>query len=166
MRLTLTGVLKKINTPAIFFFLGLLLAVAGLESAGHLNMAGVFFNEKVRSVYAINIFIGALSSVVDNVPLVAGAMGMFDIVSSEAQALISDPVKAGYMKCFIKDGSFWELLAYCSGTGGNILMIGSSAGIVAMRMAKIDFMWYVKKVSLLALAGYLSGVTAYYLIVR
>ncbi|MDR1171518.1 MAG: sodium:proton antiporter NhaD [Bacteroidales bacterium] len=166
MRLTLAGILKKIDTPTIFFFLGILLAVAGLESAGHLNLVGVFLDEKVHNVYAINLAIGALSSVVDNVPLVAGTMGMYDTVSTSVLETISDPAKATYMKHFVADGAFWELLAYCAGTGGSILIIGSAAGVAAMGLAKIDFMWYVKKISLLALAGYLSGAAAYYLIVK
>jgi len=164
IRLTVTGIMKKIDTSTIFFLLGLLLAVAGIESAGHLNVVGQFLNENVRNIYAINVFIGALSSVVDNVALVAGMAGMYETVSPEALAAISDPSQAAYMKFFVADGSFWELLAYCAGTGGSILIVGSSAGVAAMGLAKIDFMWYFKKISLLALIGYLSGIAAYYLI--
>ena len=165
MRLTFAGILKKIDMSTIFFFVGILLAVAGLESAGHLNIAGQFLNEKVHSIYAINLLVGALSSVVNNVPLVAGTMGMYDVVSTDMLVAISDPSKAAYLKYFVSDGSFWELLAYCAGTGGNILIIGSAAGIAAMGLTKIDFKWYLKNISLLALAGYLSGIAAYYLIV-
>ncbi len=165
MRLTLAGILKKIDTPTIFFFLGILLAVAGLESAGHLNVVSSFLDEKVHNIYAINLVIGALSSVVDNVPLVAGTMGMYDIVTPEALAAITDPEKAAYASHFMEDGSFWEFLAYCAGTGGSMLIIGSAAGVAAMGLSKINFMWYVKKVSLLALIGYLAGAAAYYLIV-
>jgi len=165
IRLTVTGILKKIDTSAIFFFLGILLAVAGLESVGLLNIAGQFLDEKVHNIYAINMVIGALSSVVDNIPLVAGTMGMYDIVTPDALAAISDPPTATYMKHFVSEGSFWELLAYCAGTGGSILIVGSSAGVAAMGLTKIDFVWYLKKISLLALAGYLAGVAAYYLIV-
>ena len=166
IRLTVTGILKKVDTPTIFFLLGLLLAVAGIESAGHLNIVGQFLNENVRNIYAINFVIGALSSVVDNVPLVAGTMGMYEIVSPDALAAITDPMQAAYMKHFVADGSFWELLAYCAGTGGSILIVGSAAGVAAMGLAKVDFLWYLKKVSLLALIGYISGIAAYYLIVR
>ena len=164
VRLTLTEILKKINIANIFFLLGILLAVAGLKSAGHLNMLGVFLDEKVHNIYAINILIGALSSVVDHVPLVAGTMGMYDAISHDALISISDPAQAAFMKHFVADGSFWDLLVYCAGTGGSILIFGSTAGIAAMGIAKIDWMWYVKKMSLLALAGYLSGIAAYYLI--
>ena len=165
VRLTVTGILRKVDTPTIFFLLGLLLAVAGIESAGHLNIVGQFLDEKIHNIYAINIVIGALSSVVDNVPLVAGTMGMYEIVTPDALAAISDPAQAAYMKYFVADGSFWELLAYCAGTGGSILIVGSAAGVAAMGLAKVDFMWYLKKISLLALIGYLSGIAAYFLIV-
>ncbi len=165
MRLTLAGILKKIDTPTIFFFLGILLAVAGLQSAGHLKLLSVFLDEKVHNIYAINLAIGALSSIVDNVPLVAGTMGMYDIVTPEALSAISEPVKLAYMSHFMPDGTFWEFLAYCAGTGGSMLIIGSAAGVAAMGLAKIEFVWYVKKVTPLALAGYLSGAAAYYLMV-
>ena len=164
--LTLAENFKKNDTSTIFFLLGILLAVAGLESAGHLHALGQFLNEKVHNIYAINIVIGALSSVVDNVTLVAGTTGMYPIISPDALATASDPAHAAYLKHFVSDGAFWEFLAYCAGTGGSILIIGSSAGIAAMGLTKIDFMWYAKNISLLTLAGYLSGAVAYYLIVR
>jgi len=164
IRLLLSGILKKVDTSTIFFFLGILLAVAGLESAGHLHLAGLFLDEKIHSIYAINLLIGALSSVVDNVPLVAGFISMYDLLPHDALAAISNPEKVAYMRHFVSDGSFWELLAYSAGTGGNILIIGSSAGVAAMGLAKIDFMWYMRKMSLLALAGFLSGFAAYCLI--
>ena len=164
IRLTLAEILKKINIANIFFLLGILLAVAGLKTAGHLNLFGVFLDEKVHNIYAINIVIGALSSVIDNVPLVAGTMGMFDAIPHDALIAISDPAQAAFVKHFVTDGSFWELLAYCAGTGGSILIIGSVAGIAAMGIAKIDWKWYIKEMSWLALAGYLSGIAAYFLI--
>jgi Na+/H+ antiporter NhaD/arsenite permease-like protein len=164
IRLTLAGILKKIDTPTIFFFLGILLAVAGLESAGHLNLVGLFLDEKIHNIYAINLAIGALSSVVDNVPLVAGTMGMYEVITPDALGVMSDPAQASYLKHFVVDGAFWELLAYCAGTGGSMLIIGSAAGVAAMGLAKIDFLWYFKRITLLALAGYLSGILVYYLI--
>jgi len=164
-RLTFTEIFKKINIANIFFLLGILLAVAGLQSAGHLNLLGNFLDEKVHNIYTINIVIGALSSVIDNIPLVSGTMGIYDAVSHEALITISDPAQAAFVKHLVTDGSFWELLAYCAGTGGSILIIGSSAGIAAMGLAKIDWMWYFKKMSWLALAGYFSGIAAYFLIV-
>ena len=166
IRLLFGGILKKTDLSTIFFFLGILLAVAGLESAGHLHLARLFLDEKMHNIYAINLAIGALSSVVDNVPLVAGSMNMYDLVSHDTLMAISDPAKVAYIRHFVSDGSFWELLAYSAGTGGNILIIGSSAGVAAMGLAKIDVMWYMKKMSLLALAGFLSGFAAYYLLVR
>ena len=166
MRLAFPEILKKIHTPTILFFLGVLLAVAGLESAGYLNILGQFLYEKVHSIYTINLLIGALSSVLDNVILTAGTMGMYEVVSPNALIAVSDPAQAAYLKLFTTDGSFWKLLAYCAGTGGSILLVGSSAGVAAMGLAKIDFVWYAKKISLLALVGYLSGALAYFLIVR
>jgi len=166
IRLTLPEIVKKIDISTIFFLLGVLLAVAGLQSAGHLHIAGNFLNEKVHNAYAINLIIGTLSSVVDNVSLVAGTMGMYEIVTPDAWAAISNPEQAAYLKNFVVDGSFWELLAYSAGTGGSILIIGSSAGVAAMGLANLDFRWYLKKISWLAFAGFLSGFAAYCLIVK
>ncbi|MDR1866048.1 MAG: sodium:proton antiporter NhaD [Bacteroidales bacterium] len=164
LKLTLTGILKKVDTPTIFFFLGILLAVAGLESAGHLNILSVFLDEKIHNIYAINLAIGTLSSIVDNVPLVAGTMGMYEVTTPEILSTIVDPEKAAYLNYFTADGTFWNLLAYCAGTGGSMLIIGSAAGVAAMGIMKIDFLWYVKKVTLLAAAGYFAGVVVYYLL--
>jgi len=151
--LTVVGVLRKVDVPTIFFFLGILSAVAAMQSAGHLGLLAGWLNINVGDVYVINLIIGVLSSIVDNVPLVAGAMGMYDI----AQAGVS-----GYDAYFVVDGVFWEFLAYCAGTGGSILIIGSAAGVAAMGMEKIDFIWYLKKISLLALIGYLAGAAVYW----
>jgi hypothetical protein len=124
------------------FFLGILTAVAALQTAGHLILLADFLREYVGNLYVINVIIGVLSSIVDNVPLVAAAMGMYN---------------------FPPDHFFWEFLAYCAGTGGSILIIGSAAGVAVMGMEKIDFIWYMKKISLLALVGYLAGAGTYYL---
>jgi Na+/H+ antiporter NhaD/arsenite permease-like protein len=155
VRLSLTYILQKIDTPTILFFLGILMAVAGLESAGHLRMMSEFLDEKVHNVYVINLAIGILSSIVDNVPLVAGTMGMYEV----AAAGIADP----YLANFTTNGVFWEFLAYCAGTGGSLLIIGSAAGVAAMGILKMDFMWYLRKVTLLAGAGYLAGAAVYWL---
>ena len=145
--LIIIGVLKKIDTATIFFFLGILLAVASLQSMGHLNdMATILDNTFNGNIYAINIIIGLLSAIVDNVPLVAGAMGMYEIGTG----------------AFAVDGIFWEFLAYCAGTGGSVLIIGSAAGIAVMGILKIDFFWYVKRISLLALLGYFAGALTYF----
>ena len=153
-KLTVIGVLKKIDVPTIFFFLGILTAVAALQSVGHLAVLAKYLDENLHNIYAINLIIGILSSIVDNVPLVAGAMGMYPI---------ADDGTIGYLSDFVIDGKFWQFLAYCAGTGGSILIIGSAAGVAAMGLEKIDFIWYLKKISLLALIGYLAGAGTYYL---
>ncbi len=148
-RLSVVGVLRKVDIPTVFFFLGILSAVASLQSAGHLNvLAGWLDQVTNKNIYVISTAIGLLSSVVDNVPLVAGAMGMYPIQ------------EIGH---FAVDGVFWELIAYTAGTGGSILIIGSAAGVAAMGMEKIDFIWYMKRISLLALLGYFAGIAAYWL---
>ncbi len=140
--LSVIGVLRKVDVPSVLFFLGILTAVAALQTAGHLILLADFLREFVGNLYAINIIIGVLSSIVDNVPLVAAAMGMYN---------------------YPPDHYFWEFLAYCAGTGGSILIIGSAAGVAVMGMEKIDFIWYFKKISLLALVGYLAGAGVYIL---
>jgi Na+/H+ antiporter NhaD/arsenite permease-like protein len=153
-KLTVIGILKKVDVPTIFFFLGILTAVAALQSVGHLDVLAKYLDEHLHDIYLINLIIGILSSIVDNVPLVAGAMGMYPIAEAGA---------TGYLADFTVDGSFWEFLAYCAGTGGSILIIGSAAGVAAMGLEKIDFIWYLKKISLLALIGYLAGAATFYL---
>jgi len=128
--------LSKIEIPSILFFLGILMAVAAMESVGMIY----FFGQSVNSAIPQNVFIGILgisSAIIDNVPLVAAGIGMFQEVS---------------------DAHVWHFLAYAAGTGGSILIIGSAAGVVAMGMEKIPFFWYLKNISLLALLGYLAGV--------
>ena len=148
-QLSVIGVLKKVDVPTIYFFLGILLAVASLQSAGQLDIVADYLNKTFNGdVYIINMIIGLLSAIVDNVPLVAGAMGMYEI------APVGD---------FAVDGKFWEFLAYCAGTGGSVLIIGSASGVAVMGILKIDFIWYVKNISLLALMGYLAGAATYIL---
>ncbi|MBN2758584.1 MAG: sodium:proton antiporter NhaD [Bacteroidales bacterium] len=156
-KLSVVAILSKVDVPTVLFFLGILSAVASLQSAGQLDLLAKFLDDHLGNIYLINIAIGLLSSIVDNVPLVAGAMGMYEIVDP---ALIEH---GSYMSHFVADGTFWELLAFCAGTGGSILIIGSAAGVAAMGMEKIDFIWYLKKISLLAFIGYIAGVGAYYL---
>lgn len=153
-RLNVTGVLKKVDVPTVLFFLGILSAVASMQSAGHLDILASWLDKNVHDIYIINLIIGVLSSIVDNVPLVAAAMGMYPIEGAEA---------VGYAANFVQDGLFWEFLAYCAGTGGSMLIIGSAAGVAAMGMEKIDFIWYLKKITLLAFIGYLAGAGVYYL---
>lgn len=146
--LTVIGILKKVDTPTIFFFLGILLAVSSLQSSGILSHVADYLNTTIGNIYVINVVIGLLSSIVDNVPLVAAAMGMYPIDSVGA---------------FAQDGVFWEFLAYCAGTGGSVLIIGSAAGVAVMGILKIDFIWYLKRISFLALIGYVYGALAYIL---
>jgi Na+/H+ antiporter NhaD/arsenite permease-like protein len=159
-RLSVARILSKIDVPTVLFFLGILMAVASLSSAGHLNLLSKWLDDKVGDIYVINLIIGALSSIVDNVPLVAGAIGMYDVVTPE---MVSSAINPVYLQNFTQDGLFWEFLAYCAGTGGSILIIGSAAGVAAMGLEKIDFIWYLKKISWLALIGYLSGAAVYWL---
>ena len=133
--------------------MGILTAVAALQSMGHLDVMAKFLDANLHNIYAINVIIGLLSAIVDNVPLVAGAMGMYPLADAGA---------TGYLADFVVDGQFWQFLAYCAGTGGSILIIGSAAGVAAMGLEKIDFIWYVKKISLLALVGYIAGAAVYY----
>ncbi len=153
-KLSVMAIIRRIDTPTILFFLGILTAVAALQSAGHLYLLAGWLDNNLGNIFLIDIAIGILSSIVDNVPLVAGAMGMYPIEAAGA---------VGYAANFVQDGLFWEFLAYCAGTGGSILIIGSAAGVAAMGLEKIDFIWYLKKISLLALIGYLAGAGVYYL---
>ncbi len=157
--LSVVGVLRKIDTTSILFFLGILLAVSSLATAGHLTQVATALKDSLGNVYAINIAIGLLSAVVDNVPLVAGAMKMYPLISPPVLAAAGE--QTAWLSQFVQDGAFWELLAYCAGTGGSCLIIGSAAGVAAMGMEKIDFIWYLKKISLLALFGYLAGAATY-----
>lgn len=146
----LPRVLQRIDTPTILFFLGILMAVAVLQSTGILqDMAGIL-DEKVGNIYIINVVLGFLSSIVDNVPLVAAAQGMYPILDVASAA-------TPYDLNFIQDGAFWLLLTYCAGVGGSMLIIGSAAGVVVMGLEKIDFGWYLKNITLVAILGYLAG---------
>jgi len=143
---SVNNILTRIDTPSILFFLGILLAVGALDTSGHLRQVASFLDQSFGNVYAINTLIGLLSAVVDNVPLVAAAMGMYPLSQ------------------FPPDSNFWELLAYCAGTGGSILIIGSAAGVASMSILKINFLWYFKRISGYALLGYLSGIAVYFLL--
>jgi len=162
-KLTVVNILRKVDVPTIFFFLGILSAVASLQSAGHLKIMAGYLDEKLHNVYLIDMAIGILSAIVDNVPLVAGAMGMYPVHTFGFINVMTDPAAQEYARFFVQDGIFWEFLAYCAGTGGSILIIGSAAGVAAMGMEKIDFIWYMKRISLLALLGYFAGAGVYYI---
>ena len=147
-------VISRVDMPSILFFLGILMAVAVLQSTGVLATLANVLDTHVHDVYIINTLLGALSSVIDNVPMVAGVMGMYPI---------ADPTVSGYAANFVVDGHFWGLLSYCAGVGGSLLIIGSASGVIAMGIEKINFGWYLKKFSGLALLGYLLGIGIYIL---
>lgn len=148
-------VLKHIDLPTILFFLGILMAVSALQTAGVLTATANWLDKQVHEVFTIAGVIGLLSSIVDNVPLVAACMGMYPIMDAASLAASVDPA---YMQAFVQDGLFWHLLAYCAGVGGSLLIIGSAAGVVAMGLENINFTWYLKKISFMALLGYLAGI--------
>lgn len=152
--------LRRIDTPTILFFLGILLAVSALQMSGVLGSLSVWLDEKVHNVYIINVMIGVLSSVIDNVPLVAGAMATYPVADAAALSTAADPA---YMQYFVQDGIFWKFLAYCAGVGGSMLIIGSAAGVVVMGLERMNFVWYLKNISLIALSGYLAGAAVYML---
>ena len=142
--------LSNIDMSTILFFLGILMAVACLEEIGVLGGLGVWLNDVSNgNHYVVTGVIGVISSIVDNVPLVAGCMGMYPLEAVGDMAI---------------DGIFWQLLAYCAGVGGSILIVGSAAGVVVMGLEKITFGWYMKHVSWLAFVGYLAGILSYWVI--
>ncbi len=144
-----SDLLSRIDLSTIMFFLGILMAVAVLQEIGVLTALGTGLNEVfVGNYYVINGIIGVLSSIVDNVPLVAGCMGMYPVAETGAMAI---------------DGIFWQLLAYCAGVGGSMLIIGSAAGVVVMGLEKITFGWYMKRITWIAFVGYLAGIVTYWL---
>jgi NhaD family Na+/H+ antiporter len=141
--LSVVHALQKIDVPSILFFLGILIAIASLQSAGILTQLAQFMDDTIGDLNIIVPAIGLLSAIIDNVPLVAASMGMYDI------------------SYYPPDSYIWEFLAYCAGTGGSILIIGSAAGVAAMGMERIDFIWYFKKIAALALLGYFAGAIWY-----
>lgn len=145
-----SNLLSRIDMTTILFFLGILMAVACLEEVGVLTSLGSTLNTTFNgNHYVVTGIIGIVSSIVDNVPLVAGCMGMYPIAPTGDVAV---------------DGLFWQLLAYCAGTGGSILIIGSAAGVVVMGLEKITFGWYMKRISWIAFVGYIAGILSYWLI--
>jgi Na+/H+ antiporter NhaD/arsenite permease-like protein len=141
--LTLVSALKRIDMTSIVFFIGILLAVAALERAHVLEMLAKWLDANVGRLDVIVVLLGLLSAIVDNVPLVAASMGMYSLTQ------------------YPPDSFLWEFVAYCAGTGGSILIIGSASGVAAMGLEKIHFFWYVRRISGLALLGYFGGVAAY-----
>ena len=143
-------ILPRIDLSTILFFLGILMSVAALDTSGQLKAVSDFFNSNIDNELSISFIIGIISSFVDNVALVAATMSMYSV----------DPASA----MFMVDGGFWTFLAYCAVTGGSLLIIGSATGVTVMGMEKISFMYYLKRFSLLALAGYLAGAGVYLLL--
>lgn len=143
---TVAGALSRVDVPSVLFFLGILLAVSALTSMQILRGFAEFLTVTFGDMRIIITLIGFLSAIVDNVPLVAASMGMYS------------------MELYPADHFVWEFLAYCAGTGGSMLIIGSAAGVAVMGMEKVDFIWYLKKISVLAMAGYLAGGAVYLLL--
>ena len=146
-----SSALHTIDMPTILFFLGILMAVSALSEGGALNTLANDMNTRIHQPVLMTSIIGVLSSIVDNVPLVSACIKMFE---GMAPAGTTDP----YLLTFVEDGLFWHLLTFCAGVGGSLLIIGSAAGVVAMGIEKIPFFWYVKHITLLALAGYVAGI--------
>ena len=143
-----SDLLSKIDLSTIMFFLGILMAVAVLQEVGVLTMLGGVLDKTFEgNHFLVTGIIGVLSSIVDNVPLVAGCMGMYPVAAVGDMAI---------------DGIFWQLLAYCAGVGGSMLIIGSAAGVVVMGLEKITFGWYMKKITWVAFAGYMAGIIVYW----
>ncbi|XVE66789.1 hypothetical protein DITRI_Ditri08aG0107400 [Diplodiscus trichospermus] len=142
-KLKVPQALSRIDTQGALFFLGILLSVSSLEAAGILRELANYLDAHIPNVELIASAIGVVSAIIDNVPLVAATMGMYDLTS------------------FPQDSEFWQLVAYCAGTGGSMLVIGSAAGVAYMGMEKVDFFWYLRKVSGFAFAGYAAGIAAY-----
>lgn len=144
-------VLQKVDVSTLMFFFGILLAVDALRYAGILTTMSEWLDMHSPNIYMLDGLIGAVSSVVDNVPLVAASIGMYPVDTTTATSIYSI------------DGSFWTLLAYCAGVGGSMLIIGSAAGVVLMGLEHISFGWYFKRITPLAIVGYLSGMLFFYL---
>lgn len=143
--LSVASALQKIDTPSILFFLGLLMSIAALQVTGVLSDLALRMDETIANEKAIVVAMGLLSSVVDNVPLIAASQGMYSLTQ------------------YPTDHFFWEFLAYCTGTGGSMLIIGSAAGVAAMGMEQISFFWYLKKISIVALLGFAAGIGVFFL---
>ena len=148
MQKRVTDMLSRIDMSTILFFLGILMAVACLETIGVLTALGKGLDVAFAgNHYLVTGIIGVLSSIVDNVPLVAGCMGMYPVQAVGDMAV---------------DGIFWQLLAYCAGVGGSMLIIGSAAGVVVMGLEKITFGWYLKRITWIAFVGYIAGIICYW----
>lgn len=135
--------LRKIDTSGVLFFLGILLSVGALDAAGILRSFAEVLDRTIPSDEIVATVIGVASAIIDNVPLVAATMGMYPVADVPM------------------DSQLWQLIAFCAGTGGSIFVIGSAAGVALMGLEKVDFMWYAKRISVGAMAGYFSGIAVY-----
>jgi Na+/H+ antiporter NhaD/arsenite permease-like protein len=150
MQKRVSMLLSRIDMATILFFLGILMAVGCLEEVGVLHLVGGWLNDvSGGNHYLVTGAIGIISSIVDNVPLVAGCMGMYPLAPTGDMAV---------------DGIFWQLLAYCAGVGGSMLIIGSAAGVVVMGLEKITFGWYMRRITPIALVGYFAGMACYWVL--
>jgi Na+/H+ antiporter NhaD/arsenite permease-like protein len=145
IKYSVTKALHKIDTSSILFFLGILLAVSALQSMGILEQMANFISRYISNMYVTGTILGLFSAIIDNVPLVAAAQGMYSL------------------EMFPMDHPFWEFLALSAGTGGSAIIIGSAAGVAIMGIEKIEFFWYLKNVSLLALLGFFAGLLTFIL---
>lgn len=152
-----TKLLSRIDMSTILFFLGILMSVSVLSEIGVLSALGQWLEDTIGNCYLVTGAIGILSSIVDNVPLVAGSMKMYTVPTAEM--ILQQPDLANYAV----DGIFWQLLSYCAGVGGSMLIIGSAAGVVVMGLENISFGWYMRHITPLAFVGYVCGILAYYL---
>lgn len=146
--------MRRIDMSSILFFLGILMSVSALQQAGILHHVAGALNDSIHEPVSIAGLIGVLSSIVDNVPLVAACIKMFTGMTG------ADPA---YLEYFVEDGLFWHLLTFTAGVGGSLLIIGSAAGVVAMGIEKIPFFWYLKRISFIAFLGYLAGIAIIWL---
>ena len=144
--LRIPQVLKRIDVSGVLFFLGILLVINSLEIIGVLKTVALWLDVHISNLSIISMIIGLLSAIIDNVPLVAASIGMYDLA------------------VYPTDSALWNMIAYCAGTGGSIFIIGSAAGVAFMGIEKVDFIWYMKKVSLTAFAGFLAGMALYLLL--
>ena len=169
--------LTKIDVASVLFFLGILLAITALESTHILQGLAKWMNDTINNDDGIVVTIGLLSAIVDNVPLVAASQGMYALATETINPEVykyamehKDLIDQGMIvytdgvKYYLQDARLWEFIAYCAGTGGSALIIGSAAGVAAMGMEKIDFMWYAKRITILALIGYAAGILAFFVI--
>lgn len=168
--------LQKIDVASVLFFLGILVAISAMESLHLLSASAQFLNDSIGNMEIIVSLIGVLSSIVDNVPLVAASMGMYPLANASNhvdafQYAMTNPdlIKNGVfifnnVTYYLADAKLWEFMAYAAGTGGSLLIIGSAAGVAAMGMENINFMWYLKKIAWLAALGYIAGILTYLLV--